>query len=357
MVPDWTLATHKVAGVKKEKHRITIHHCCNSTGQHKLPMWIIGKSKKPRCFGAARLKSVEGLGITWRANKTAWMVTEIMKEWLLWFDRQMKGRKVILLLDNFSAHECAVAELEVLPQGSGLLHTEICWLPPRTTSKLQPLDQGIIASFKAQYRRRWISYILAEHELFRNAVDTVNVLKAIQWSIAAWDDIAATTIANCWAHSTVNLEPVTTPLQPDEAYRELQIDLDNLEQQQRIRQIMNVEQLLNLPEEQVVDSPEDLDNHLVELFSPVEDEESDTEILEPLPQMTPEHCIQLLEGLKLGEMQSDDCNAEFIRWMNAYEKVIRKRRIGALKQVGIGRYFNTIASQVTLDDAPRDHPS
>lgn len=54
---------------------------------------------------------------------------------------------------------------------------------------------------------------------------------------------------------------------------------------------MNVKQLLNLPEEQVVDSPKDLDNHLIELFSPIEDEESDTEILKPLPQMTLEHCI------------------------------------------------------------------
>lgn len=137
--------------------------------------------------------------------------------------------------------------------------------------------------------------------------------------------------------------------------RELHIDLLNLEHQQRIRQIMSVEQLLNIPEEQVKDSPEDLDNRLVELFSPHEDEESDTEVLEPLLQVTPEHSLQLLQQLKLGEIQSEGCNAEFLKWMNAYEKVVHKRRIGALTQAGIQRYFTPIASHVTSEEAPRDH--
>jgi hypothetical protein len=92
----------------------------------------------------------------------------------------MAGRKVILLLDNFSAHECVVAELEALPLGSGLVNTEICWLPPNSTSKLQPLDQGIIAAFKARYRKRWIGYMLEQHEIGLNALDTMNVLKAVQ---------------------------------------------------------------------------------------------------------------------------------------------------------------------------------
>jgi hypothetical protein len=69
---------------------------------------------------------VESLGVKWRANKKAWMVIGIMVEWLRWFDNLIAGRKVILLLDNFSAHECAVIELEALLLGSGLVNTEIC---------------------------------------------------------------------------------------------------------------------------------------------------------------------------------------------------------------------------------------
>lgn len=53
------------------------------------------------------------------------MVTEIMVKWLRWFDNLMASCKVILLLDNFSAHESAVAELEALPYGSSLMNTKI----------------------------------------------------------------------------------------------------------------------------------------------------------------------------------------------------------------------------------------
>jgi cyanophycinase-like exopeptidase len=72
------LSTHRLPGQKKEKARITIHYACNATGSHKLPMWVIGKHKQPRCFRASGVKDVEALGIKWRANKKAWMTQEIM---------------------------------------------------------------------------------------------------------------------------------------------------------------------------------------------------------------------------------------------------------------------------------------
>lgn len=97
----------------------------------------------------------------------------------------MHGYEVILLMDNFSAYEAAVTELLVMPEGGGLRNTEICWLPPNTTSQLQPLDQGIIASFKARYRWRWISYMLEQYDCGKNAIVTMNVLRAIQYSIRA----------------------------------------------------------------------------------------------------------------------------------------------------------------------------
>ena len=37
-------------GCKKNKERITVMQCVNSSGTHKLPLMIIGKAKSPRCF-------------------------------------------------------------------------------------------------------------------------------------------------------------------------------------------------------------------------------------------------------------------------------------------------------------------
>ena len=76
----------------------------------------------------------------------------IIEEYLRWLDNKMRGegRKVLLLLDNFLGHELGVQLVGGL---KGLNNVRIEWLPPNTTSHWQPLDQGIIASFKLQYRR------------------------------------------------------------------------------------------------------------------------------------------------------------------------------------------------------------
>lgn len=340
MVPERSLATQQRSGIKKEKGRITIHHACNATGSHKLPMWIIAKYRRPRCFAAAKLKSVEALGIKWRANKKAWMVTEIMVEWLQWFDNLMAGRKVILLLDNFSAHEYAVAELEALPYGSGLMNTEICWLPPNTTSRLQPLDQGIITSFKARYRKYWIAFMLEQHDIGVDPLQSINVLKTVQWCIRAWDEVTAKTITNCWSYSKINLTP-SPILVEDEATNELRQHLLQLQQSDRVRQIMDVNSLLNLSEEVVTDTSEDLDNHIIALCSPVDEQESDDEAVEILPQVPPQQVLCLLQSIKLGEMQSNNCNADYIRWLERYEKVVKQRHLEGLKQANIQSFFGT----------------
>ena len=39
------------------------------------------------------------------------MTTQIFIEFILWFDSRMTGRKVALLMDNFSAHQSAIADI------------------------------------------------------------------------------------------------------------------------------------------------------------------------------------------------------------------------------------------------------
>ena len=65
------------------------------------------------------------------------------QEWLENFDHQMAqkygSQRVLLLLDNCSSHKL---------EGLTLSHVDIHFLPPNTTSKLQPMDVGIIMAFK-----------------------------------------------------------------------------------------------------------------------------------------------------------------------------------------------------------------
>ena len=117
-----------------------------------MPLWFIGKAKKPR---ALRYTNVEAMGGYWRWNKKAWMNQFIMAEWLRAFYLHIGShRQILLTMKNFSAH---IAAIETTPPPSNI---RIIWLPANATSRFQALDQVIIASLKAHYRRQWLVFML-----------------------------------------------------------------------------------------------------------------------------------------------------------------------------------------------------
>ena len=87
-------------------------------------------------------------------------------------------------MDNYSSHTKAVEDLK--DENSVVLNDiEVIFLPPNTTSRYQPCDQGIINTFKLHYRRYWTRYLLQEYKDGRDGRKTVNVLKAIKWMVQA----------------------------------------------------------------------------------------------------------------------------------------------------------------------------
>jgi hypothetical protein len=129
----------------------------------------------------------------------------------------MDGRNVLLLMDNCPAHTAA----GTLEFGN----IEVKFLPPNTTSKLQPLDGGIIRTLKAHYRRR---QALRTLQLFNTTLQPeqgkLDVLNAINILVPAWEvDVTASTIANCWKHCGLVGSPAEQPPRGmDEAMFELQ---------------------------------------------------------------------------------------------------------------------------------------
>jgi hypothetical protein len=55
------------------------------------------------------------------------------------------------------------------------------------------MDQGIIVSFKLQYRRQWMLFIVQAYEANKDPNKTVTLLKAIQWTRVAWEQIVRIT--------------------------------------------------------------------------------------------------------------------------------------------------------------------
>ena len=78
---------------------------------------------------------------------------------------------------------------------------KIKFLPKNTTSRLQPLDAGIIRNFKVKYRKSLVKYVLSRISDGSSAVEianSVNVLMAIRWVQRAWQDVLPSTIKRCF---------------------------------------------------------------------------------------------------------------------------------------------------------------
>lgn len=121
---------------------------------------------------------------------------------------------MVLLMDNFSAHDLGV---QIIGGVTALTNALIIWLPANTTSKWQPLDQGIINAWKAHTRRHLVRYLLRIVE--QGPIDVqvelpkVKILQAIRCAVEAWNnDVQPSTIFNCFTKSSVKLfEPSFLP--------------------------------------------------------------------------------------------------------------------------------------------------
>ena len=236
------------------------------------------------------------------------MKTDIMIEWLYWFDQQVTGRKVLLLMDDFSAHVAAVEALQMRP----LQNTDICWLPPNATSKVQPLDQGIIRTWKAYYRKQWLVYMVDQFEAGKTPLKTTNVLKAIRWSIQARQTVSETTITNCWYHSTIIPRPST--LETSEQLKVATFEVGSLinrlqQQQQRIQNAMSIEAFLNPLEKAIqgLENTSNIEEEIAAQFDVQEDHEAEEE-LEELPRVPIQEALKALRVLQLyEEQQTEGC--------------------------------------------------
>jgi len=142
-----------LSGSKKAMERITILLCVNMTGSDKRKLLVVGKSLKPRCF---KNLSINKMPVHYHANKNAWMTSTIFSNWLCEWDKELhaKSRSILLLIENCDIH----------PKNVELKNITLEFLPPNTTSLIQPLDMGIIRNLKVRYRMKLVNFILEKIE-------------------------------------------------------------------------------------------------------------------------------------------------------------------------------------------------
>lgn len=138
-------------GGNKSKQHVTVSLCWNAEGSHKPKPILIGKSAKPHC-----LKNVAVIPSSDQPLKPQSMdyVRDLLANFLASFNHGMvfTKHKVVLILENYTTNP------KVIPR---LTNVKLIFLPPSSTSKLEPMDADIIKNVKFYYLRQWVQCRLA----------------------------------------------------------------------------------------------------------------------------------------------------------------------------------------------------
>ncbi|CAB5376416.1 unnamed protein product [Rhizophagus irregularis] len=160
MPPNQTLSSKPVLGKKKDKTRITVLLSTNAIGTDKLKPWVIEDEMEDLKSTSTGTSQNQGCRRRRQPNISCLQLT----------------------------------------------HVEVAFLPPNTTSYLQPLDAGIIASFKNHYKRNYCRHML---ELFEEGKDInkekINIKESIDYLTDAWENVIEETIHNCWIKTGILL--------------------------------------------------------------------------------------------------------------------------------------------------------
>lgn len=201
-LPTKTLAasSEKYApGFKMQKERITVLVCANASGNHRLPLLVIGKAKRPRCFKGVNM---DALPVRYCGQKSAWMEQDIFSEWFQKIfvplvREELKSKnlppKAVLLLDNAPTHPEAVS----LQSDDG--NIKCIFLPANTTSLVQPMDQSVIETFKRRYRKKFIEALISEDNVSLIDYWKAYNMKNVVYSTAdAWGELSEETLRRSW---------------------------------------------------------------------------------------------------------------------------------------------------------------
>ena len=190
-------AAKQCRGGKQSKERIKCAFFVNAAGGKEKPI-VIGKSANPRCFKG--IKDLSNLPCTYFHQKKAWMDFDILDQVLTKLNRrcQRESRSVLLLLDNAPCHPYDMK--------GKYPNIKCVFFLPNCTSRLQPLDLGIIQSFKLKYAKLMLTHVVSlidDCETAGDVCKTVNVLQAIRWIGQAWEAVEPSTIIKCFANAGV----------------------------------------------------------------------------------------------------------------------------------------------------------
>ncbi|XP_067944942.1 tigger transposable element-derived protein 1-like [Watersipora subatra] len=188
-------------GYKTAKDRLTLMLEENAEGSYKLKPLLVYRAANPRA-----LKNVtkSSLPVIWMSNTKAWVTLAVFEDWFFHhFIPEVKlycrdnriPFKILLVLDNAPGHPPHLDDFHP--------HVKVVYLPPNTTSLLQPMDQGVIANFKKYYTRRTYRMALkavdSDPEMtLQSYWKSYNILNCIKNIDASWREVTEVNLNAVW---------------------------------------------------------------------------------------------------------------------------------------------------------------
>lgn len=209
-----TQEERRAPGFKAAKDRLTLLLGANASGDFKLKPLLVYHSENPR---AMKGFSKSNLPVIWKSSRKAWVTMSLFNDWFVndfctsvqrYCVQNNLEQKALLLIDNAPSHSKNLSALQTC------IPVKIMFLPPNTTSIVQPMDQGVIAAFKAYYLRCTFSQLI-------NAVDnqqipikefwkTYDIMNAVTNIDQAWKAVSQHCLnavwKTVWADAVENLE-------------------------------------------------------------------------------------------------------------------------------------------------------
>uniref|UniRef100_S4RIC1 HTH psq-type domain-containing protein n=1 Tax=Petromyzon marinus TaxID=7757 RepID=S4RIC1_PETMA len=179
-----------MAGFKAFKDRLTLLLGGN-VAVYKLKPFMIYHSTNARAL--ARI-SKNMLPVHYRHNKKAWMTAVLFEDWFVnCFIPEVKEHcrkngipfKIMLILDNAPGHLQYIGDNDP---------NVVVFLPPNTTSIIQPMDQGAVATSQGLLSEK---HATEEKEL-RMIWKESNVLNAIRNIGRAWKEVTKECMNGIW---------------------------------------------------------------------------------------------------------------------------------------------------------------